>query len=253
MNAGPPLRAVAFDYGHTLLDVRWDEGARRRGELRLLHSLGDPVSPTRLRPALDRRIEEAEAARPFAEIDYPAALSAALSDLGAPAQRSAVVRAIRAEVIGGEPRVLHPGAIALLDELAGMGLRLGVVSNTPDPPELVTELIAADGVAGRVDALVLSSKLGVRKPHPEVYRELLRLLGVAAGEVLFVGDRVEQDVVGPHAAGMRTCLATWFRKDEGDHALADHVARTPEDVAAIARALLAGPPDTGSRPRPGGG
>lgn len=252
MSGRPPLRAVVFDYGHTLLDVRWDADARARGELRLLHELGDPVPPERLRPALDRRIAAAEASFPNAEIDYPEVLSAALRDLGVPAAPDRLAAAIRAEVLGGEPRVLHPGALALLDELHALRLRLGVVSNTPDPPELVLELIAADGVGGRVDAIVLSSQLGVRKPDPAVYRELLVRLGVAAAKVLFVGDRVEQDVAGPRAAGMRTCLATWFRSDEGDHALADHVAASPREVAGIVRESLGRPqPRRGSRRGPG--
>jgi len=238
VSAPPPLRAVVFDYGHTLLDVRWDEDARRRGELRLLRELGDPVPPERLRPALERRIGEAEAAREQAEIDYPAVLAAALADLDVPADAATIAAAIRAEVLGGEPRVLHPRALPLLAELRELGLRLGVLSNTPDPPDLVLGLIAADGVAARVDAVVLSSQVGVRKPAPAIYFEVLRRLGVAADEALSVGDRVAQDVAGPRAVGMRTCLATWFRDDPGDHGLADYVATAPDEVAAIARSLM---------------
>jgi putative hydrolase of the HAD superfamily len=238
VSAPPPLRAVVFDYGHTLLDVRWDEDARRRGELRLLRELGDPVSPERLRPVLERRIGEAEAAREHAEIDYPAVLAAALADLDVPADAGTIAAAIRAEVLGGEPRVLHPRALPLLAELRELGLRLGVLSNTPDPPDLVLGLIAADGVAARVDAVVLSSQVGVRKPAPAIYLEVLRRLEVAPAEALSVGDRVAQDVAGPRAVGMHTCLATWFRDDPGDHGLADCVATAPDDVVAIVRSLV---------------
>jgi predicted HAD superfamily phosphohydrolase YqeG len=48
-----------------------------------------------------------------------------------------------------------------------------------------------------------------------------------------VGDRVLEDVVGPARVGMRTCLATYLRDDDGDHSLADHIAARPLDVLRI--------------------
>lgn len=239
----PPLAAVVFDYGHTLLDVTWDDAARRRGEQRLLHVLGDPVGADRFHDAVECELSSAQAsAGEFGEIDYPAVAAAALRSLGADPPPALLARAIAAEVTGGdEPRRLQPDALGLLDDLRRRGLRLGVVTNTVDPPELVSELIARDGVRERIDALVLSSELGLRKPAPAIYRAVLDELGVPAGATLFVGDRVAEDVSGPAAAGMLTCLATWFRSDEGDHRLADFVAATPADVERIAARLATAP------------
>ena len=77
---------------------------------------------------------------------------------------------------------------------------------------------------------MLSSQLGRRKPAPEIYRAALDALAVEPENALFVGDRVREDVQGPAALGMRTCLVTYFRVDDGDHTLADAVATSPMEV-----------------------
>ena len=41
----------------------------------------------------------------------------------------------------------------------------------------------------------------------------MEALGVEPGALMWVGDRMRDDVLGPAAAGMRTCLATWYRLD----------------------------------------
>ena len=60
--------------------------------------------------------------------------------------------------------------------------------------------------------------------RPEIYEAALERLGIRPADALFVGDRVREDVQGPAALGMRTCLVTYFRIDAGDHSLADVVA-----------------------------
>jgi putative hydrolase of the HAD superfamily len=95
-------------------------------------------------------------------------------------------------------------------------------------------------VTERVDAVVFSSGVGRRKPAPEIYRAALHELGVEPENALFVGDRVREDVQGPAALGMRTCLVTYFRVDGGDHGLADVVAASPAEVlAAVDRVVAA--------------
>jgi len=72
---------------------------------------------------------------------------------------------------------------------------------------------------------------------------VLDALGVQPENALFVGDRVREDIQGPAALGMRTCLVTYFRVDEGDHSLADSVAASPADVlAAVDRTMAAAAP-----------
>jgi putative hydrolase of the HAD superfamily len=61
-------------------------------------------------------------------------------------------------------------------------------------------------VAGLRDALVISSEVGYRKPHPAFYRAACARLGLPPGRVLCVGDDLENDVLGAGRAGLRGVL-----------------------------------------------
>lgn len=50
------------------------------------------------------------------------------------------------------------------------------------------------------DAVVLGPELGVRKPDPEVFRRVARLLGLVAGQCVVVDD-LARNVRGARAAG----------------------------------------------------
>ncbi len=64
------------------------------------------------------------------------------------------------------------------------------------------------GIADELEALtkfgdnvVVSSEVGYRKPHAEVYRAAAELLELPASQLLYVGDDLENDVAGPLRAG----------------------------------------------------
>ncbi len=98
---------------------------------------------------------------------------------------------------------VYPEVPEVLDALRASGLRLGVISNWDTRlPELLRQL----GLAGRFDALVYSSAVGVEKPDPRIYRRALRELGVEPRAALHVGDSRLEDLEGAIAAGMRALL-----------------------------------------------
>jgi FMN hydrolase / 5-amino-6-(5-phospho-D-ribitylamino)uracil phosphatase len=90
-----------------------------------------------------------------------------------------------------------PGMRALLDDLGGVVLR-ATASNYP----VWIEQLATDHLAGRVDRVVASCHLGIRKPDRGFYIGLLERLGLPAEAVLFVDDR-EENVRGAIASGLR--------------------------------------------------
>ena len=57
-----------------------------------------------------------------------------------------------------------------------------------------------------IDTWTSSESARSCKPDARIYQVALAAAGCDAGEVLFVGDTVEHDVVGPRAQGMRTAL-----------------------------------------------
>ncbi|HKB33141.1 MAG TPA: HAD family hydrolase [Candidatus Dormibacteraeota bacterium] len=103
---------------------------------------------------------------------------------------------------------LDPDALQVLSWLGAHGIKRGVCSNAPFPPEMMRRQVDSNGISEMVDAIVFSSELGRRKPAPEVYRAALDAIGVDAPHALFVGDRVREDYEGPRAAGMRAVIFT---------------------------------------------
>jgi HAD superfamily hydrolase (TIGR01509 family) len=123
---------------------------------------------------------------------------------------------------------------ALLETLRNRGLKLAIVSNTASPAWLLHPVLEQQGLVERVDAVVLSSEVGKRKPHPAIFERALAELDVRPGEALFVGDRLDADVLGASSVGMRTVQALWFRADDVEvDAEPDHQAFTQMDVLNI--------------------
>jgi HAD superfamily hydrolase (TIGR01509 family) len=74
-------------------------------------------------------------------------------------------------------------------------------------PVWVAEVVDLLGLAGRTDGVIASHDLGVRKPSPAFYAELLARVGHEPRACLFVDDRAE-NCAGARAAGMRAHLFT---------------------------------------------
>ena len=103
---------------------------------------------------------------------------------------------------------VDPETPRLLGWLRELGIKRAVCSNAPFPPEMMLRQVENNGIAALMDAVVFSSRLGRRKPAPEVYQATLEAVGVEAERALFVGDRVREDYEGPRSVGMRAVICT---------------------------------------------
>lgn len=101
---------------------------------------------------------------------------------------------------------VHDDARALLASLKYRGYRVGVVTNSIFPGELFEPRLAELGLAGYVDAVVSSADVGWSKPDPRPYVATLERLGIEPQEALFIGDRLDTDIAGARAAGLRAVL-----------------------------------------------
>ena len=105
-------------------------------------------------------------------------------------------------------------APAVLADLRSRGLALAVCSNWDWDLDGALELC---GLGDAFDVVVTSAQAGARKPHPRIYEHTLGRCGAPApGDVLFVGDTWEPDVVGPLNAGMRA-VHIWRADDDRAH------------------------------------
>ncbi|MCS7140363.1 MAG: HAD family hydrolase [Candidatus Nezhaarchaeota archaeon] len=96
-------------------------------------------------------------------------------------------------------REVYGDAHTFLRGLKKAGSTIIVVSNTPDH-QIALESLESLGLMRYVDDVVTSAQLGLRKPHPLVY--LRALERACASTAIFVGDHVENDVVGPLRVGL---------------------------------------------------
>ena len=100
----------------------------------------------------------------------------------------------------------YDDARELLPSLRDRGYRLGVVTNSIFPAHLIQVKVNQIGFAGYFDAFVSSADLGLAKPNPVIFERAVADLRIDPHEALFVGDRVETDIAGARAAGLRAIL-----------------------------------------------
>ena len=85
-------------------------------------------------------------------------------------------------------------------ELDRRGYILGIIANTITETE-IPDWMESDSLTEYFKAVVLSSKVALRKPNPEIYWEAARRVGVEPCKCAYVGDNPVRDVEGTQAAG----------------------------------------------------
>jgi putative hydrolase of the HAD superfamily len=241
-----PVRVVLLDLGYTL--VRWEvaEDVRLAGcdewLGRLAAAQRGSVPAAELVLSLERHVLAAARASyerdRHTEVDNHALFAAALAEHGYVLSETQVRELVDLEHAAfARHLAVSPGTVAALEALRARGLRLGLVSNALTPGALMRRTLDALELAGYVDAVVFSSEIGVRKPHPRIYEAVLEELGADPQEAVFVGDRVREDVAGPQAVGMWTILTHEFRQEVPDGVRPDAVvqafAEVPDAIAKL--------------------
>lgn len=131
-------------------------------------------------------------------------------------------------LIGG--CALYDDVLPCVSALRSRGLRLGLITN--NEPTHQRAKIAAVGLDGMFDTVVISGELGVAKPRPGIFEHACAALGVDPAEAVHVGDNREADVAGAFGAGLH---GVWLdRRGVGGevHPQAS-VIRTLDEVPAL--------------------
>lgn len=97
-------------------------------------------------------------------------------------------------------RVLRPHAKEMLDGLQGMGLKLGIISNTASLYQ-VFETLDEYGIRGYFRDVTLSSVTGYRKPDSNIFKVSLYQMRSKAENCAYVGDTYSRDILGAIRAG----------------------------------------------------
>jgi FMN phosphatase YigB (HAD superfamily) len=225
MSPRMPAAAYLFDYGGTLDGEGWHWFDRT---VHLYRQAGCALPAARLKEAFylaDQAIA-AEAAergyrlRPLIERH----LELQIGVLGSDAERFA------GEVARGFCAMTEEGWRAtrrLFERLKGRA-KLGVVSNFYGNLDVQLE---EAGLSESLDAVIESTRVGLEKPDPAIYRLAAERLGLPAAEIAMVGDNFERDVRPAKAIGMMTI---WLRRGDTpppEAGVADRVVGALAEIA----------------------
>ncbi len=179
------ITAVVLDVGETLIDETriWSRWADRLGVPRLtfLGVLGAMA-------ALDRDHRDAfQVVRPGIDVDAELAR-----------WREDDPDGLRENFDADD---LYPDVRAALAELRERGFTVVIAGN--QPPQAKTAL---EHMHLPVHLIFTSAEWGVEKPDLAFFRKAAEVAGATLAEVLYVGDRLDNDILPAARAGMRTAL-----------------------------------------------
>ena len=87
--------------------------------------------------------------------------------------------------------------------------KLGVISDAIfSPGRVLRELLRGEGLLQYFDYFVFSDEIGHSKPMPVVFESAYKQFGLKPGEMVHIGDREHNDILGPKKIGMHAVLCT---------------------------------------------
>ena len=198
------LRAILFDLDQTLIVQRHDFAAICMQTAQAFRAELAPVSPKDFVEAFWPRAVDmwhmmVEGALPGDSSRHHAYRNT-LRHLGADL---ALVEAMSQE---GEKNWIHgntldENSIPVLTALRDAGYITGIITN--GYTDIQWGKIRRHGLDAHVDFAIASEEAQSHKPDTGIFLTTLERLGVDAGEAMYVGDRLDNDVGGAKAAGMQ--------------------------------------------------
>jgi len=97
-----------------------------------------------------------------------------------------------------------------LTKLRDMGLKLGILSNTFISAGSLDRHLAQLGILDFFPCRLYSYQFEYRKPDRRIFEAAVAAMGEKAQNILFVGDRINKDIIPALKAGMRAALKSAY-------------------------------------------
>jgi HAD superfamily hydrolase (TIGR01549 family) len=133
---------------------------------------------------------------------------------------------------------LYPDARPTLARLRNDGLWVGIAGNQTARAGSILR-----GLALPADMIATSDDWGVTKPDPVFFRKMIEASPCEPGETLYVGDRLDNDIMPAARLGLRTALVNrgpwaWIRRNDPAASQVptlrvDSLAELPAKIAAF--------------------
>jgi putative hydrolase of the HAD superfamily len=127
------------------------------------------------------------------------------------------------------------------DTLASLAksYKLGIISDTIHTPGRgLRQILQREGLLAYFTHWVFSDEAGAAKPNPTVFEKAVAGLDVAYGELVHIGDRESNDIVGPLAMGMKAILITAAVDRDSANTKATAVCTQFSDLPAIIEKIV---------------
>ena len=200
----PRLQRLLRDFGFEVSAQQATEGFMAEIAYYLDHHL-DGSDRERLERLRDRCADEMRRALGIDELDHATA-------------RRAMLEALEF--------IPYPDVEPALRDLRERGTTVVIASNWDCS---LPDWLRPAGILELVDGVVTSAEVGAAKPSPRVFERALGIAGVEAGEALHVGDKVDNDIEGAAAAGIRGVLL----QREGDPPPGVETIRSLRELPAL--------------------
>ncbi len=133
------------------------------------------------------------------------------------------------------------------DFIAGIGdaleelsktYKIGVISDAiVSPGRVLRELLKGEGLLHYFEHFVFSDEIGNAKPMPVVFESAFNKFSVQPNELVHIGDREHNDILGPIAVGARALLCTAAIDRDSKNTKADGVFSDYKELPSLIKSI----------------
>ncbi len=125
----------------------------------------------------------------------------------------------------------------ILEELS-KNYKIGVISDAiVSPGSVLRELLKGEGILHYFEHFVFSDEIGNSKPMPIVFESAFDKFGVKPNELVHIGDREHNDILGPIAVGAHALLCTVAIDRDSKNTKADGIFNDYKELPALIKSI----------------
>lgn len=173
---------VIFDFGGVITSSPFEAFNRMEAEWGLPHDFVRVVNSANPDSNAWAKFERAECSA----AEFDALFAAEARALGHHLDGASVIACLSGDI--------RPAMVAALDHLKAEGYKLGCITNNvpggkgPGMAGTDAKAAAIAAIMERFDHVIESSKIGIRKPDPLIYKMMCEALGVEPAECIYLDD-----------------------------------------------------------------